>query len=393
MWRILVFAFLLATSAKASIAPEKQTSSSSGIPSYFPRSVLIDHKVWFWELIFSQYTSQHLVIHDSIFPHVVIDVIDLDAIRLQQGHLAELDDRKLLIRFLDRYRDAARKFKARGSRAALLSPMEKRVYEAYAVEEETLRHLLSGQAEIRSQRGLKDRFDEAVKRAHLYLPHMERVFREHKVPIELTRLPFVESMFNIHARSKVGASGVWQFMPATARRFMIVNQSIDERNSPWKATRGAARLLAHNYSHLQSWPLAITAYNHGLNGMRRAVDQLKSRDMEQIIRRYRSPSFGFASRNFYTEFLAVLKIYNDRYVHLKDQVKPLDVVGIRLPKAVAMPQLVQKTPLTQQMLRDLNPCLSNGYFHSHSQRSIPKHYEIVVPKHMAGKVEKALHRL
>lgn len=370
-----------------------ENARASEFPKYFPRSTLIDNKVWFWELIFGQYTSQHLVIHDAVFPHVVIDVIDLNEAKAKLPIFNENNERELLRSFLERYREAARRFQKEGKKAIFHSPMEKRIYEAYSVEAETLQHLLNGRAEIRSQRGLKDRFDVAGKTAHRYLPHMEQVFKEHNVPIELTRLPFVESMFNLQARSKVGASGVWQFMPATARRFMIVNQVIDERNSPWKATRGAARLLAYNYSELKSWPLAITAYNHGTNGMKRAVQQLQSRDMETIIRRYRSPSFGFASRNFYSEFLAVLKVYNDRYGHLRNKVEPLDVVGIRLPKAVPLPQLLAKTPLTRQMLRELNPCLSTAFYQAQNQRVIPKHYEIVVPRHLAAKVEKAVHRL
>ena len=83
---------------------------------------------------------------------------------------------------------------------------------------------------------------------------MEQIFEDHNIPKNLTRIAFVESMFNEKAISKVGASGVWQFMPSTAKDFIIVDKYIDERNSPIKATEAAAKLLKANFKLLGSWP-------------------------------------------------------------------------------------------------------------------------------------------
>ena len=98
------------------------------------------------------------------------------------------------------------------------------------------------------------------------------------IPEEIAWLPMVESTFNVEARSKVGAAGVWQFMPGTGRQYMRVDATVDERLDPIIAARGAARLLRHNYQGLRSWPLALTAYNHGYYGMQRAVRQLGTND-------------------------------------------------------------------------------------------------------------------
>ena len=83
------------------------------------------------------------------------------------------------------------------------------------------------------------------------------------VPRELVALPHVESSFNPRAYSHVGAAGLWQFMRSTGRRYMRVDDVVDERMDPHKASVAAARLLGFNYRQIDSWPLAITAYNHG----------------------------------------------------------------------------------------------------------------------------------
>ena len=100
---------------------------------------------------------------------------------------------------------------------------------------------------------------------------MRAVFRDQGMPDDLALLPHVESSFNVRAYSKYGAAGVWQFMRGTGRRFMKVDYVVDESLDPITATRAAARLLRENYAILGTWPLALTAYNHGAAGMARAV--------------------------------------------------------------------------------------------------------------------------
>ena len=84
---------------------------------------------------------------------------------------------------------------------------------------------------------------------------------------------------------------------------MNVNSAVDERLDPVASARGAARYLRFSYDKLGNWPLALTAYNHGIGGMQRARDAFGT-DFIRIVYYYDSPQFGFASRNFYAEFLA-----------------------------------------------------------------------------------------
>jgi membrane-bound lytic murein transglycosylase D len=147
---------------------------------------------------------------------------------------------------------------------------------------------------------------------------MEKIFREEGLPVELTRLPFVESSFNVNARSKVGASGIWQFMPRTGRAYMRVARDVDERNDPLIATRASARVFKQNYMMLESWPLAVTGYNHGAFGVKNITRKLGTNDLAEIVEKYSSRSFGFASENFYACFLAALAVEKEAGKYFSD---------------------------------------------------------------------------
>ena len=144
-------------------------------------------------------------------------------------------------------------------------------------------------------------------------------------------LPHVESSFNPRAYSKVGAAGLWQFMRSTGRRYMRIDGAVDDRLDPFRSTEAAAQLLAYNYRVLGTWPLALTAYNHGTAGMRRAKETLGTDDIVRIVRNYTSRTFGFASRNFYVSFLAALEIDRnpEKYFGSLQKDERSDVPGAR----------------------------------------------------------------
>jgi membrane-bound lytic murein transglycosylase D len=168
--------------------------------------------------------------------------------------------------------------------------------------------LLRAASNIRAQQGLREKVDEGMQRAQGLLPRILSILRRHNVPHELAALPLVESSFNPHARSKAGAVGLWQFITSTGKRYLNITRRRDDRRDPIRATDAAARLLKHNYDALGSWPLALLAYNHGKEGILMAKATLGSSAVEDIIVHYNGPRFGFASRNFYPEFLAALEI-------------------------------------------------------------------------------------
>ncbi|RZA14601.1 MAG: hypothetical protein EOP10_27750 [Proteobacteria bacterium] len=304
---ILFLMLTLLTLSTPSFAAPKSKKVKKEI---FPSGPLIERKVKFWEAIFTDYSSDQLVVHDLRQPDLIIGVVPFMKGTGQR-----------MANYPKMYDEAVRDFSVKGESAKTMSSIHKKIWSVYKNDERALSALLSGRVELRTQLGLADIFHSAALRAQKYLPQMEKIFAEHDLPIEITRLPFVESMFQIEARSKVGAAGLWQLMPGAAAPHILVSRKIDERSSPLRATYAAAKIMKANYKKLGSWPLAITAYNHGANGVARGVKKIKSENLADLILSYRSNSFGFASKNFYAEFLAAQRSYNKWQIAQKSRNK------------------------------------------------------------------------
>lgn len=269
------------------------------LPLGFP-SDGIEDRIGFWEKVFTQYGEDDLIIHDSVRVDLIYNVVDERSRRSGTRRVrALLDEVRSKISTPDQLSAEARvlydRIQADGVRMTPgdISVLRNRVH---------------------VQRGIKERFEAGVVRSGRYLEYFEEVFEEIGIPTVMTLLPLVESSFENAARSYAGAVGIWQFMPATGRQFMTVQRGRDDRTNPAIATRSAARLLRNNYERLRSWPLAITAYNHGTAGMARARAAHGS-DMASIIRNYSSRTFGYASKNFYAEFVAAVNVYDNYEAH------------------------------------------------------------------------------
>jgi membrane-bound lytic murein transglycosylase D len=233
---------------------------------------------------------------------------------------------------------------------------------------------------VRAQVGQADRFKDGIVRAGSYLDAMKAIMAEYELPETLVYLPLIESAFNPLAQSHVGAAGPWQFMKSTGKQYHLsINALVDERKDPLKATRAAAQLLAHNYEVIESWPLAITAYNHGLQGMRNAVRDVGSDAIEDIIEHYDGARFGFSSRNFYPEFLAAIDVCL-RYTEYFGEIEldaPLALSQIRLPDYVSGKTLEKYTGFTTAEIKEWNPGLHPSVFSSGNY--IPKGHELNIP--------------
>lgn len=349
----------------------------------FPQPPAIKNQVRFWEAIFDKYTQNEAVIHDTRFPHIVVDIIDFQTFskKYNRGNPYTRKGRSALAnKYIQRYNKAIERVRKQGRMAVNIGPMEKRIFKVYNRDRKAYKALRMGKATLRSQTGLKDEFARAAKRAKSYLPYMERTFRKHRLPKDLTRMVFVESMFNLNAVSKVGASGIWQFMPRTGRLFLKVNKWIDERNSPLKATEAAAKLLKSNYRALGSWPLAITAYNHGVGGMKRAKRRLGTSDFGTIVEKYRSRTFGFASRNFYGEFIAAKNVFNRRYARQTLPTKtPKSLSKVTLKSPWTLKNLVKRTPLTESLITKHNPEFNRKTLSRFRYKALPRNYQIIIP--------------
>ena len=218
---------------------------------------------------------------------------------------------------------------------------------------------MSAVEDVRFQLGQADRFREGLLRAGLWQQHIVETLANLGMPQELAVLPHVESSFNAAAYSKAGAAGLWQFMRSTGRRYMRIDSAVDDRMDPFRATEAAAQLLSFNYRLLGTWPLALTAYNHGAEGMRRAKDQVGSDDIVMILRNYHSPSFGFASRNYYVSFLAALTVDRnpEKYFGPIKREPEAKFREVTMPGFVTVSALTHALHISPADLRRLNPAL------------------------------------
>ncbi|NJL23988.1 MAG: lytic transglycosylase domain-containing protein [Calothrix sp. SM1_5_4] len=285
----------------------------------------LKERTLFWFDVYARYGEAHHIIHHVRYPWVVFKVVDTTAIlNSGKGPLWLRRDRaqKLAKKEAQAVRESLRRL-ARRKNFHALNASERDLLDKLSILPGPRHKVLKMAAEnVRSQLGQRDFFQRGLTVSSRYLPYMEEEFRRLGTATEITRLPFVESSFNEAAYSKVGASGIWQIMPRTGKAYMIVNDHIDERNSPLKATAAAGSLLRSYFRALGSWPLALTAYNHGIGNIQKAIQKARSRDLAEIIARYHQGDFRFASSNFFTCFLAAL--YAEKYHELLFKDVPRD---------------------------------------------------------------------
>lgn len=347
-------------------------------------------RVAFWFDIYTKYSAQEEVIHHADYPWVVFRVVDLRPILEADGN--RWVKHHQAVKFSKTQRQEVRNILTRLSKKksfTKLKPEEQEIYEQLLKIPGKNRHRIIRQAlaSMRTQVGQKNFIEKGIESSSLYLPELEKVFTEKKLPLELTRLPFVESSFNVDAVSKVGASGVWQVMPYIGKRLdLVMNNAIDERNSPVKAAESAAFILKQNKQILKNWPLALTAYNHGAGSLTKAVKATGSRDLKYLIKNYNAKSFGFASQNFYTSFLAVL--HAEKYKGLiYDNVSaqtPILFRELKLTKSMKLKKVIELTGLTADEFKKYNLDIKKDAYKKNML--IPKGYVVHIPHAAVGNI-------
>jgi membrane-bound lytic murein transglycosylase D len=349
-------------------------------PQYFPVPKVLVPNVDFWRDIFSKYTSSQTVIHDNWHIDVVFSVVDVSDLE-KNGSSPFVIER---VRE-DRVQDEIQKYQRILRRLAGVAGAEaseadvERVRALYANSSRPTTNFRAAVERVRGQGGLRDTFADAIRTSGMFMPGIERVLNTHGLPLEVRCLPFVESMFNYRARSRVGASGVWQFTSSTGRLFLQMNSAVDARHDVWLAADAAARMLKSNYAQIQSWPLALTGYNHGIAGMVRAVRQLGTTDMGVIAEQYESPTFGFASRNFYSEFIAAVTVFADRAALFPavNPLPPMTFDEFRPGRFVSLLDLASLTETNLATLTTLNPALDEQVVEG--RLLVPGDYPLRVP--------------
>jgi membrane-bound lytic murein transglycosylase D len=318
----------------------------------FPVPDEIQPNVDFWRHVYGIWGRGDVAIHDNEHMGVVYEVVKLPA-PIKEGYT---DSQRQLVRSRTQaYSNQLRSLEERVRSGESLSQSDKELLAK--LDKAGGRGALYGAADrVRSQRGLRERFHRGVEISGRYDAAFREIMRSHGVPEDIAYLPHVESSFQTNARSSVGAAGVWQFMPATGRMFMSVNDTIDERFDPILAADAAARYLSQAHRRLGSWPLAVTSYNHGQGGMANAKAQFGT-DIGAIVKNYRGQYFGFASRNFYAGFIAAGEVTRNAERYFPEGVRreePWSHDRLVLQHGMPANHLASHYGLSSSQLADLN---------------------------------------
>lgn len=345
----------------------------------------LQKRIGFWKDIYTRYSTNQGVIHDSEYIDLIYSEIDFTDIDTNKN-VGPIEKEKMKQRRIEAEKEQIAAMLLRMTEVKdireLQNDRERMVWNYFAKNVDPFKFKKAANKDrIRFQLGLSDRMQKAIFVSGRYLEDMEEIFRQEGVPIELTRLVFVESSFNVLARSKVGASGLWQIMPSTARPHGYLKvHGIDRRNHPMEATRLAAKILRDAYNMLQSWPLAVTAYNHGPNGMRRLSTNYKTVELGNLIEAVRDhETFGFASKNFYASFVAAVEVEKNAPTYFKNVVwsRPFDAKVIRLPNPLQVEKIMGWFNGDEHRFQVFNPHISKALIKS--KQNMPKETEILVP--------------
>jgi membrane-bound lytic murein transglycosylase D len=358
--RLLLSGVLVLLSATRVLAAEDPMS----------RPPELERDVQFWVRIYTEVDTNGGFLHDEHNLAVVYEKLHF------APNTSPREREKIVDQGKARYTAALRRIAA--ANGGPLSEDDQRILDMWG-SEGTPARLLEATDEIRFQLGQSDRFRAGLIRSGAWETHIAETLANLGLPAELAVLPHVESSFNPAAYSKVGAAGLWQFMRSTGRRYMRIDNAVDDRMDPFRATEAAAQLLAYNYRLLGSWPLALTAYNHGAEGVRRAKETLGTDDIVKIVRAYKGRTFGFASRNFYVSFLAALEIDRnpDKYFPGVERTSEARFQEVIVPGFVQISALERALRIDRQKLRELNPALLRSVWDG--QRHVPKAYHLRLP--------------
>lgn len=365
----------------------------SSMSKYIPNNVVTDkfhvpngleNAVDFWIDIYAKYDTDQIVIHDTE-NYIVYDVIDVSDVNELPYFTQQIKDEIInsrVIRVQKKYRDT---LKAMHNNRKNLQDMEDQLAQSLFIKfvpinDDNKFMDASRPGRMRIQKGQKSEFKKGLAFSGKYIPTMEKIFKRYNLPTELSRLPFVESYFNPHAVSYKQASGIWQFMKGTGAEYLKVEAEYDERKDPIASTHAAARLLKQSYKYLyQNWPLAITAYNHGRFGMKKAVKNSGTTDLVKLIKDYKGETFGFASKNFYAEFLAALYLERNHQKFFQDVTfaKIGNYGELVTMKPIKISQLELLLDVDKDDIRMYNPAITIKTFKE--DRELPEGSRIRVP--------------
>jgi len=355
-------------------------AATSYAEDLFPSPSELQPDINFWVKVYTEIDTSSGFIHDANDISVIYETVQLT------GNYR--GEKKQIRAALARHSVTLKHLASRPSQP--LTAEQQRVQQLWGESVNSAR-LRKAADNVRFQRGQSNRFRQGLIRSGEWNSHINKVLADRGLPAELAILPHVESSFNPKAYSSAGAAGIWQFTRATGRRYMQVDYVVDERMDPFAATVAAAQLLKHNRQLTGTWPLALTAYNHGASSMRRATAQLGTTDITTILRDYKWRTFGFASRNFYLSFLAALEVSTNsqRYFAPFKSAGAVPYIEVKLPDYLLVDSFAKAFNTDIEVLKQHNRALLEPIWRK--KKRIPQGFTMRVPSdHIAGTAEQLL---
>jgi len=383
--------------------PENRVNDLFVVTPYFKKDIT------FWFHIYTVFSSHHIVLHDKENLGLVYDVIEFNELKSSklnnytkfalQKRLTK--ERVKLVKkdfvYLQRNRPKTL------TQKKIVNALKKVGFKIPKPSKKRRRLFKNLANNLRSQTGQKDKIQNGINRYAPYANTFESWLKDFNLPMELMWISFIESSFNTKARSKVGATGTWQFMKRIGKYFMPYSRYKDGRLNPAMSTLAAFHLLHQNKKILKRWDLAIPAYNSGTKHIIKARRKLKSKapSLEQVLSSYDHPHLGFASKAFYSEFVALshaqayreyfydLSVFNKKYKKLN-----VFVTKCSINRSWFIKQLKRKEPSIYEYNSHLKSKKKNykkGTIVFSSTNLTKKRYLKLTPKQLRRKYPKNYH--
>lgn len=334
--------------------------------------------VGFWLKIYAKYSLYQTLVYDKNHHDVVYEVVDSrDLFNRGLSPVAqEITAKARLKKVLAEHKAACRKLQGHPSRKFAANSIEAKLVKIWG--KRSKREWREIEENIRTQAGQRDRIMQGLATADRFFPAMEAIFERMKLPIEITRLPMVESSFNVQAKSKADAVGVWQFLEKSAMEYLVVDSynKIDERLSPIKSTYAAARMFKRNYKLLEDWGLAIIAYNHGARNLIPIRNKFRGQQIAKLLKETKKTPLGYASRSFFAEFLAILHAerYRDELYGMSTKRHSSAISIVRMKKPASIFEVASLYNISINELRVFNPDIFD------LKRRLPAGTRVVLPR-------------
>lgn len=275
--------------------PENRVSSDFKIPQDF------HGQASFWFKIYTTYRSDQFVLHDKSNPEIILKVVDIND---HPGKSASQVQNAVLIEYKNALDSLANGDKTCGLCPSLVSLYQKERPKNNAVHKS---FYSLKKSQLRFQTGQRNYIEKGLFYYSSYEQKIAEIRNLFEVPKELIAIAFLESSFNTEARSRLNATGIWQFMKNTGQDFLLIESKKDHRLNPLISTLAAFQFLKQLHKTFGRWDLAIWSYNSGAQHIRNALQTFErpTMSLSDFFKFYKHRSIGFASESFYPSFLAL----------------------------------------------------------------------------------------